>query len=807
MATSQLLGYLNHAHKQLLRQIATLRNSIIAWRRQMMYLKKQEGGGTDDDGAPPPSPLARHELSESDCPNAVGSAYQIDQTKLPSRTPAQLMSIRTVMVREKSELNVSVRFPSINSLQTYFSGRTGELPDLDEMFVMGTKLAEKVLDRKVPSQEFDEKKQSVDFWLATSNSVSGFSNFILKNSGVCLSELKCEGMVRWGARRQVKFIGRHRENNTQSSSSIVRGGDKTRGGGNEEEGEEEGAEIEEEDDDDEEEAVTEETNQNKQTGNKQTRKRKCYSSKIDSAAKKAKRERQTQTNKTKAKNKSNQSVVLKNPQDRWSAERYKLAEKNLLEVMKAKGAVFGNPILRPELRAEARKRIGDTGLLDHLLKHMAGKVAPGGAERFRRRHNAEGAMEYWLEGADLVDIRREAGVQDPYWTPPPGWKPGDCPTQDPICAKELKQLKEVIAKLERNMEQMVPKKLMEEELAILRREMEELLSEKHTIMGSYSSGSSQKLDPDTSLAPLMRSDIDGSLITLEKYKGQIVSISENLTGFEEEIGKLKSKVTEETSCGSALLLASTKGCADEKEKKKAQEKGEALGAQQQEEARDDLRKRNPTEKMAAAAGARAEGKAAKIQRLKSGFRICKPQGTFLWPNMVTTTTTGNISSPLFAVPTPPSVSSSTANHHHHLPASPVKPLAEKLPFAATAAATGDENLSTSPAGSKTPTCLINLNDLPGTNHGDIFCRTVMPTLVSSSNRMSYNELLQQQGGYNWCSSASSGSYLQKGSVGSSSSWLALATPSSTPTPTTLDDDDGSARGKSGFQLNCKGMLS
>jgi len=30
----------------------------------------------------------------------------------------------------------------------------------------------------------------------------------------------------------------------------------------------------------------------------------------------------------------------------------------------------------------------------------------------------------------------------------------------------------------------------------------------------------------------------------------------------------------------------------------------------------------------------AEGKAAKIQRLKSGFRLCKPQRSFLWLNMV-----------------------------------------------------------------------------------------------------------------------------------------------------------------------------
>lgn len=119
----------------------------------------------------------------------------------------------------------------------------------------------------------------------------------------------------------------------------------------------------------------------------------------------------------------------------------------MLKVMKEKGAVLGNPILRPDLRSEARKFIGDTGLLDHLLKHMAGKVAPGGAERFRRRHNAEGAMEYWLESADLVDIRKEAGVQDSYWTPPPGWKIGDTLSQDHFAGRELREIKEEILKL------------------------------------------------------------------------------------------------------------------------------------------------------------------------------------------------------------------------------------------------------------------------------------------------------------------------------------------------------------------------
>lgn len=119
----------------------------------------------------------------------------------------------------------------------------------------------------------------------------------------------------------------------------------------------------------------------------------------------------------------------------------------MLKVLRAKGAVYGKPIMRPALRAEARKLIGDTGLLDHLLKHMAGKVAPSGTERFRRRHNNDGAMEYWLESADLNEVRHEAGVQDPYWSPPPGWKLGDNPSQDPICAEQLLAIREEMSKI------------------------------------------------------------------------------------------------------------------------------------------------------------------------------------------------------------------------------------------------------------------------------------------------------------------------------------------------------------------------
>ncbi|XLT07155.1 hypothetical protein HN51_045904 [Arachis hypogaea] len=69
--------------------------------------------------------------------------------------------------------------------------------------------------------------------------------------------------------------------------------------------------------------------------------------------------------------------------NRWSSQRYKVAEQRMWEILKAEGATFEHPITRPALRMAARKHISDTGLLDHLLKHIDGKVAPGGIERFR----------------------------------------------------------------------------------------------------------------------------------------------------------------------------------------------------------------------------------------------------------------------------------------------------------------------------------------------------------------------------------------------------------------------------------------
>ncbi|PNX92010.1 hypothetical protein L195_g015139 [Trifolium pratense] len=155
-----------------------------------------------------------------------------------------------------------------------------------------------------------------------------------------------------------------------------------------------------------------------------------------------------------SKNKRTKPVV----KDRWSSERYKLAEQTMWEVLKAEGATFENPITRPALRAAARKFIGDTGLLDHLLKHLSGKVAPGGTDRFRRWHNTEGVMEYWLERADLDKVRQEAGVRDCYWVPHSADRAILAPYQDTDSSGELELLKKEMAQMKKDMQELIAKK-------------------------------------------------------------------------------------------------------------------------------------------------------------------------------------------------------------------------------------------------------------------------------------------------------------------------------------------------------------
>ncbi|XP_060206298.1 protein DYAD-like [Lycium barbarum] len=748
-----------------------------------------------------------NEIVEAKMKIWIGSIYEIDHIYLPPRTPVQLKSIRVAMVSETSALNVAVRFPSMESLQTYFSNSSREMyPALDEKFVMGIALANKVLLRQVPSHEFTEKKHLHSFWLLNSTNLA-----VPPKHGNCLSHLKVNGMVTWGIRRQVKFLGRHEEsNNTKSSSSFVQGDEISKvelpAKADKEEEEEEDNEEDQEDGVKQEKDEETEENDDEVVAEKIHRnlKRKRYSLRATTTkkAKKTRVEMQRQKNRTKKKNTCRQLTVYKDPKDRWSTERYKLAEKNLMEVMKSKGATANNPIIRPELRAEARKHIGDTGLLDHLLKHMAGKIAPGGTERFRRRHNAEGAMEYWLESADLVNIRKEAGVNDPYWIPPPGWKLGDSPTQHPICAQEFKRLKNEIMVLKRDWEEMVlSKKQLEEEVGRMKRKIEELELKK-------------KQQESQSILTSR---------TMEKCKKQLmIANSDFMAKMEEKILNLVSKMEKKERSISTLML-STERLAEVKEKQVEQEsekQGEqAVAAMERSKVAADQSKEvtatfNP--KRARNSAPRAEEKAAKIQRLKSGFRLCKPQGSFLWPNMVRKNGGNNMSpqvvvqvEDLHMVQTPPSVSSSSAIappsllpfHKNSLPASPVKPVPERRAVTVTVSTISSEtcygagdNMNYS-AGNKTTT-MINLNDVPLNNVGEGFRQTptsrqtitttttVMPHHVSiiypgvninKPRQASVDDSasqIQQQASKCCSSSATS---LPQGAA----SWLVLATPRNT----------------------------
>ncbi|KAI3712578.1 hypothetical protein L1987_71137 [Smallanthus sonchifolius] len=664
------------------------KRSAINAGNDMMSLKRQETYNVLDGAQRQSPPLARQLLLDTDyeVPDEeveLGSVYEIYHRNLPLRTPSQLRSTRVVMVSEKTDLNVAIRYPSSLSLRNYFSnGITEMYPALDEKFVMGTKLARKVLLRQVPSQEFAEKKHLEGFWLVNTNP-QFVSHVGLKNENLGVARELKKNMIRWGVRRQVMFIGKHKESsNTQSSSSFVQGEEEvkiqpqvTKDECKDDDDDDEVDEQEENDDETEEETLISTRNLRKRKKGKQVN-------------------RLWQVNKKPMK--KCRKLAIRDPTDRWSKERYMAAELSLLEAMKEKKAMIGNPITRPALRVEARKRIGDTGLLDHLLKHVANKVAPGGTLRFRRSHNADGAMEYWLENADLLKIRKDAGVKDPFWIPPPGWKPGDSPLQDPIVAKEINHLKEAISNIKRD---------QDEELGKLRREIQELTSKKDqsqaiTVSEQVDSSTKQLMDIFSFMLDSKSETID---IDREKRNKVISDFLKNIQAWmKAEVGN---ETTQMDSASTELITSGSNAAQKEPEKLMVADKNEAAG---------DLKETS---------GQKLEGKAAKIERLKSGFRLCRPQGTFIWPNMVNPTTTNTTSSmsssqveDLLVVPTPPSVNSSTPtppqlvyhhhHHHHHLSLAPppVKPVPERRPLTVKLSEGPSSTTTTT-----TTTTLINLN--------------------------------------------------------------------------------------------------
>ncbi|KAH0937897.1 hypothetical protein HID58_005358 [Brassica napus] len=536
----------------------------------------------------------------------VGSYYEIDSSVLPLRssTPEQLKSIRIVMVNKVTGRHVTLRYPSMYSLRSYFdfaglnrtkpenknknnkSGGGSLLPVLDEGYVTTADLAGDLLYRRIPPHEVSLSRKSWSFWVSDDSHPAKARLYrAISPEGKCWSELRSRGMIKWGKRLRVRYQSRHIDYNNNNKSC---------------------SRLKEEDD--------------------VTGKRKVSESKAETLAKRAKVFDQKMENQivvykrdeiessdlraekrrfnVSEQKKENQIVVYtrrseKSFIDRWSVERYKLAEKNMLKVMKEKNAVFGNSMLRAELRAEARKLIGDTGLLDHLLKHMAGKVAPGGQDRFRRKHNADGAMEYWLESSDLVNLRKEAGVEDPYWTPPLGWKIGDSPTQDPVCAGEIRDIREELASLKREMEKLASKK-EEEELAIM--------------TTPKSCVTSQNVDHDSMMTPAKEMYAD-LLKKKSKIEDQLVVIAETLRKMEEDMGWLKKTVDE--NCPRMPDSTEMPFLLEDSPMFKTQE-GE-------------VKENQITESPQKARKDSRQGEPSLIHN--TGFRICRPVASFSWPKL------------------------------------------------------------------------------------------------------------------------------------------------------------------------------
>ena len=219
---------------------------------------------------------------------------------------------------EKTEFEVTVRYPSTYSLRTHFSdGNCGKpegkkLPALTEKYIMGSDLARDVLYRRIPAQEIAEKQNSWSFWLVPSTLAEKDSspalrtrlrNAVSKN-GLCWSDLKLTGMVQWGKRRQVRFLGNLGEQNVETLSR-------------KEKDEEDEEDEEGKGDEDELEEIEGEGLKVQSSKTRKNLKRKCHGSSRAQRPESAKREKQCQIqvyNKSKKKK-------LKESIERWSVER------------------------------------------------------------------------------------------------------------------------------------------------------------------------------------------------------------------------------------------------------------------------------------------------------------------------------------------------------------------------------------------------------------------------------------------------------------------------------------------------------
>ena len=236
---------------------------------------------------------------------------------------------------EKSEFNVAVRYPSTCSLSTHFSNGNCEkpegkkLPALNEKYILDSELAGEVLYRRLTTQEIAEKRNSWSFWVvpcmeAEKDSDSGpASRTRLRDAaskkGMCSSEVNLTGMVQWGKRKRVRFLGRHEEQKVETLSMNVKDKEveeeeegKGKGKGKEKQ---EGHDVDEED---EVEEVDGEAVELESSKAKKNLKRKCHGSRRAQMPKRAKREKKQ--SQIQVHNQSKKKKI-KNSIERWSVDR------------------------------------------------------------------------------------------------------------------------------------------------------------------------------------------------------------------------------------------------------------------------------------------------------------------------------------------------------------------------------------------------------------------------------------------------------------------------------------------------------
>ncbi|KAJ1687794.1 hypothetical protein LUZ63_019184 [Rhynchospora breviuscula] len=244
---------------------------------------------------------------------------------------------------------------------------------MEEQFLSSSNQASELLHEGGRRSMYRKERCMDNFWLLNPHSAKRKIDFGDERES-CLATLQRSGNLQWGTRKKVLFVTKQRD------SEEVR------------KNEEKNLREKKESDNELGEGVNQGLNEREKLLNGDERKREntCTDG----------MKLMEQRREPKPKELERNCRTKKGGWSRWTPARVEYSEKSLVEVMEKMGATWDKPVLRADLRSEARKCIGDTGLLDHLLIHMVGVVVADGKKRFARQHNSQGKIEYWLEPAD-----------------------------------------------------------------------------------------------------------------------------------------------------------------------------------------------------------------------------------------------------------------------------------------------------------------------------------------------------------------------------------------------------------------------